>query len=124
FVDGDGGRGGTAMTCQQHWETLSAALDNEPVPGKLAAAERHLASCPECQARQAAAQTLRTGLQTAAHTRAADPIRDEALLAALRTEGWCRESPASPRSHRSTEGYDARTGQSRLRSGGELAGVR
>jgi anti-sigma factor RsiW len=95
------------MTCQEHWETLSAALDNEPIPGKRAAAERHLASCPECQERQAAAQTLRTGLLAAAHSRAADPIRDEAILAALRSEGWRLQTPSA----QGCEGTEARGGR-------------
>jgi anti-sigma factor RsiW len=50
------------MNCPECQELLQSRLDGQPVPDR-AALDRHLASCPECRERHAAAQVLADGLR-------------------------------------------------------------
>src|SRR4051812_42907392 len=79
----DGGRGATAMTCDEAEILLHALLDGELDAGHAREVENHIAGCPRCAAQWRAFREIRTAVSEANPRYAAPPALRRRIEAAL-----------------------------------------
>src|SRR3954465_7071245 len=79
----DGGRGATAMTCDEAQILLHALLDGELDAGHAREVEAHIASCPRCAAELRAFREMHNAVSAADLRYAAPPALRRRIEAAL-----------------------------------------
>jgi anti-sigma factor RsiW len=95
------------MTCGELQGLHSLVLDGEASAAERELVRHHLGTCPHCRTTAAAAGKLRCFLSPTAAEFADDPVRDEELLAVLRSEGLFRgeRGQESGVAHQTVLGY-------------------